>query len=253
MSRRSELDGSQLPLDLGPTRDASLPAPPCRVRVSRRTRRLMIEVTPFHGVEVIVPPRQSRRRIASFVASNQGWIAEVWAEVIRLFPGEVGARVPERLELPAFGESWEVRTELGHEHVAVRGRDGVLTLQAPDAVHACRALKHWTAQRARVEFMPRLAALANATGLRYQRVQVRGQRTLWGSCSTRGTISLNWKLAFLAPDLVRYLMLHELTHLRHFNHSRAFWNLVGVFEPRARALDDQLDEAWTQVPKWVEA
>jgi hypothetical protein len=247
MSRRSELDGAQLPLDLGPA------APPCRVRVSRRARRLLIEVTPSRGVEVIVPPRQSRRRVASFVARNQGWIAEVWAEVIKLFPGEVGARVPERLELPAFGEHWAVRAELGHEHVSVRGRDGVLLLQAPDPTLACRALQRWTAQRARVEFLPRLADLANATGLRYRRVQVRGQRTLWGSCSTRGTISLNWKLAFLEPDLVRYLMLHELTHLRHFNHSRAFWNLVGVFEPRARTLDDQLDEAWTRVPKWVEA
>jgi predicted metal-dependent hydrolase len=253
MSRRSDLDGSQLPLALGPGGPGSVPAPPCRVRVSRRARRLLIEVTPFHGVEVIVPPRQSRRRVASFVASNQGWIAEVWAEVIKLFPGEVGARVPERLELRAFDESWAVRAEVGHEHVAVRGRDGVITLQAPDATLACRALQRWTAQRARTEFLPRLADLAKATGLRYQRVQVRGQRTLWGSCSTRGTISLNWKLAFLEPDLVRYLMLHELTHLRHFNHSRAFWNLVGVFEPAARALDDRLDEAWTRVPKWVEA
>ena len=61
MSRRSELDGVQLPLAL----DASLPSPPCRVRVSRRARRLQIEVTPFHGVEVIVPPRQSRRRVTS--------------------------------------------------------------------------------------------------------------------------------------------------------------------------------------------
>jgi predicted metal-dependent hydrolase len=251
MSRRSELDGAQLPLDLGAT-GADAP-PPCRVRVSRRARRLLIEVTPSRGVEVIVPPRQSRRRVASFVARNQGWIAEVWAEVIRLFPGEVGAKLPERLELRAFAEDWGVRAELGHEHVSVRGRDGVLLLQAPDATLACRALQRWTAQRARTEFLPRLADLANATGLRYQRVQVRGQRTLWGSCSTRGTISLNWKLAFLEPELVRYLMLHELTHLRHFNHSRAFWNLVGVFEPRARALDDQLDEAWTRVPKWVEA
>lgn len=253
MSPVSEGLERQLAIELRAADGVLLPPPPCRVRVSRRARFLQIEVTPLHGVEVIVPPSQSRRRIASFVARNRGWIAEAWAEVSALFPGEVGSHVPEAIDLRALGEHWSVQAELGHEHLALRPVDGRLVIQAPDATSACRALQRWIAQRARGEFLPMLAELSVATGLRYRKVQVRGQRTLWGSCSTRGTISLNWKLAFLEPVLLRYLMLHELTHLRHFNHSRAFWDLVGVFEPAARALDDELDAAWTRVPKWVEA
>lgn len=225
---------------------------PCRVRLSPRARHLQIAVSPLHGVEVIVPRRHSARRVASFVARHRDWIAQSWAELIAAYPGEVGAHVPATLELHALGERWEVAVELGTDHAALRSAPGRLAVCAPDAEAACRTLRAWVTRRAHAWLPGQLAALAARSGFEYARVQVRGQRTLWGSYSTRGTISLNWKLLFVPPELVRYLMLHELSHTRHFQHSRAFWSLLAVFEPRARELDARLDDAWTFVPKWVE-
>jgi len=227
-------------------------AAPCRVRRSPRARHLQIAVSPLHGVEVIVPRRHSARRVASFVARHRDWIAQAWAELLAEYPGEVGARVPAAIELRALGERWEVDATLGAEHAALDAVAGRIRLCAPDPESACRTLCGWIARRAQVALPGKLARLAARTGFSYARVQVRGQRTLWGSCSNRGTISLNWKLLFVPPELVRYLMLHELTHTRHFRHSRAFWSLVAVFAPRARELDARLDDAWTFVPKWVE-
>ncbi len=248
MSRATDL---QLALDLRPADGGA--APPCRVRVSARAKQLQIEVNPFNGVEVIVPRRHSARRVASFVNRHRDWIARSWADVLAQYPGEVGARVPEAVELRALGENHMVVAEIGADTGWLRTRDGRMSLAAPDAAHACRLLQRFVAQRARQELPPRLAALSQLTGLGYARVQLRGQRTLWGSCSNRGTISLNWKLMFVPPALVNYLLLHELAHTRHFTHSRAFWSLCEVFEPRARELDAALDDAWSFVPKWVEA
>lgn len=248
MSRATEL---QLALDLRPADGGA--APPYRVRVSPRAKRLQIEVNPFHGVEVIVPRRHSARRVASFVHEHRDWIAQSWAEVLARYPGEVGPRVPTSVELRALGEQHAVSAEVGVDHAWLRAVDGRIAVAAPDAAHACRLLQRFVAQRARQELPPRVAALSRLTGLGYARVQVRGQRTLWGSCSNRGTISLNWKLLFAPPEVVRYLLLHELAHTRHFTHSRAFWSLCEVFEPRARELDATLDGAWSFVPKWVEA
>lgn len=248
MSRANEI---QLTLDLRPSGGGA--APPYRVRVSARAKQLQIEVNPFNGVEVIVPRRHSARRVASFVHRHRDWIARSWAEMLEQYPGEVGARVPDAIELRALGERIEVAAEIGADQGWLRAREGRIALMAPDAAHACRLLQRYVAQRARIEMAPRLAALSRLTGLGYARVQLRGQRTLWGSCSTRGTISLNWKLMFVPPELVRYLLLHELAHTRHFTHSRAFWGLCEVFEPRARELDAALDDAWAYVPKWVEA
>jgi len=78
---------------------------------------------------------------------------------------------------------------------------------------------------------------AEALGVVYGRIQVRDQRTRWGSCSTRGTLSFNWRLALAPHDVLDYVVVHELCHLREPNHSSRFWGLVesrrpGWREPR---------------------
>ena len=83
------------------------------------------------------------------------------------------------------------------------------------------------------------------------RVAIRCQRTRWGSCSTRGTVSLNCSLLFLREDVVRYLFVHELAHTRHMNHSPDFWRCVETLEPDYRRLDAELLAGWRTVPEWV--
>ncbi|MCH8302959.1 MAG: M48 family metallopeptidase, partial [Proteobacteria bacterium] len=79
----------------------------------------------------------------------------------------------------------------------------------------------------------------------------RAQRRCWGSRSCSGTISLNLCLLFLAPELLRYLLIHELCHGRHMNHSKRFWKRVACFEPEYRSRDRALTESWRQVPGWL--
>jgi predicted metal-dependent hydrolase len=80
---------------------------------------------------------------------------------------------------------------------------------------------------AATEFLvPRLDALAREHGLTYERVTVRNQRSRWGSCSRKGTISLNFRLIQVPPDVCDYILIHELMHLKQQNHSRRFWRLV---------------------------
>jgi predicted metal-dependent hydrolase len=98
---------------------------------------------------------------------------------------------------------------------------------------------------------PWLERLSLETDLRFQRLQIRRQRTRWGSCSRRGTISLNACLMFQPPEVVDYLLIHELAHTRHMNHSRRFWRLVESHQPRWRELDGVLTRGWREVPAWV--
>lgn len=97
-------------------------------------------------------------------------------------------------------------------------------------------------RRARKELTPRLLELAAQHGLAVAEVSIRGQRTRWGSCSRTGRISLNWRL-LLMPDWVRdYVLLHELMHLRRFDHSPAYWAHVEAACPRFREA-----RAWLRV------
>ena len=86
-----------------------------------------------------------------------------------------------------------------------------------------------------------LAALAIQHGFEFKRLSIRLQRTRWGSCSTRGTISINLALLFQRPEVLRYLMCHELAHTRHMNHSATYWRTrrrlrTCVAVTRSRAL-----------------
>lgn len=75
---------------------------------------------------------------------------------------------------------------------------------------------------------------AERLGVGYQRIRIGGQRTLWGSCSARGTLSFNWRLLLAPSDVVDYVVVHELCHLRVPDHSRSFWTLVERHRPHAR-------------------
>jgi predicted metal-dependent hydrolase len=75
---------------------------------------------------------------------------------------------------------------------------------------------------------------AERIGVSYRRIRIGGQRTLWGSCSPRGTLSFNWRLVLAPPEVLDYVVVHELCHLRVPNHSPRFWELVGRHRPRWR-------------------
>lgn len=95
-----------------------------------------------------------------------------------------------------------------------------------------RIVERWLRDRARRELPAMLLALAGKHGIAVTRVSVRDQRSRWGACSPRGTITLNWRL-LQVPEFVReYVLLHELMHRRELNHSRRFWKLVAACCPR---------------------
>jgi predicted metal-dependent hydrolase len=83
---------------------------------------------------------------------------------------------------------------------------------------------------------------AERIGVVYQRVRVGGQRTLWGSCSPRGTLSFNWRLVLAPLEVLDYVVVHELCHLRVPDHSRRFWDLVERHRPHWREQRDWLRE-----------
>jgi predicted metal-dependent hydrolase len=226
-----------------------------RVRVSGRARRLSIKVYPRGTVEVIVPRRTRARDVRAFVEEHREWIRATRASFAALHPPEP-FRLPQRIVLPAIGRTFAVRYEprSSETGVACRARgeeEIVLTGRTGDARLCVEALKRWLARVAKEAFAPRLRLLAATTGNSYKRLRVAGQKTCWGSHSGTGTLSLNYCLLFLEPALVRYLMIHELCHARHMNHSRRFWALVRRFEPDYRRLDRQLAESWRDIPAWV--
>jgi predicted metal-dependent hydrolase len=106
-----------------------------------------------------------------------------------------------------------------------------------------RAVSELEARRAARELVTMLAEEeADALGVEVSRIQIRDQRTRWGSCSAAGNLSFNWRLVLAPFDVLDYVVVHEVCHLREANHSRRFWRLVETRRPNWREQKAWLDQ-----------
>mgnify|MGYP001791464986 FL=1 len=228
------------------------------IRESLRAKTVRLNMTPQNGLVIVVPAGFNRKRLPDILREKKNWIenARRWADEQRLLkPPESTAR-PDSVILEAIDEVWTVfyrstdsaRT-LAREHSDFR----LLVSGDADQIRASTlALRRWTARKARRSLIPWLENLSGELELPFGDTVVRNQRTRWASCSPNKVISLNQKLLLLPDRLVRYVLVHELCHTVHLNHSKRFWSLVGKKEPAYRTLRRELGDGWKYVPRWME-
>lgn len=109
----------------------------------------------------------------------------------------------------------------------------------------------WLKKLAKVHLKERLDELSAECQLPYQQLSVRAQKTVWGSCTSRKKIQLNYKILFLPEDTARYILIHELCHTKHLNHSASFWKMVASLQPDFRAHIKWLKTADQTLPRWL--
>ena len=221
------------------------------MRESARARRLAVRVHRTGRVEVVVPLRTPPGAIQRFIEAHRGWIEDRRAAALRARPPEQPFP-PEAIETAASGERWRLHLAGGRGRPRLSTYDHLLIVTGEAADEVLRdTLREWLMDRAQAVLEPMLAQVAREHGFSYRKLTIRRQRTRWGSCSSKGTISLNVCLLFQPPEVVNYLLVHELSHTRHMNHSARFWACVESCCPEWRKLDKQLLQGWRRVPFWV--
>lgn len=162
---------------------------------------------------------------------------------------------PARITLKGLGAEYPVHLAGGRGRLRADLQGGVLMLRGTwgvaEPAAARKALLRWLMTHAATAIEARLHFLAERGGFRFRALQLRRQRTRWGSCSSRGVISLNVCAVFQPPEVLDYLLIHELAHTRHMNHSADFWETVENWCPRWQRLDRELSRGWQRVPSWV--
>jgi len=187
------------------------------IRRSDRARRVRVTVDPVGAVEVVLPRRARAREAAAAVEELRPWIERRLADA-----ASVRTRVERRGEtVPFLGATLRLVADPGRTR-AFR-REDVLYVPASNPEPA---IERWFRRAAKDEIEPRLAAAAEAIGVRYAQLRIGNQRTRWGSCSAAGTMSFNWRLLLAPEEVLDYVIWHEACHLRHLDHSPSFWALV---------------------------
>ena len=221
------------------------------VRFSRRAKRIAIHVLPHGGVEIVAPPTASAVEIQQFVELQSEWIRKARQRVLEQLDNQ-GPLLPELISLQLlnrrFQVVYDVAAKPGYSLHADR-----LEIVSPDITptDCWPVLKRWLRETARKQLPPMLRSMGDRVGVQPNKVQVRNQKTRWGSCSSSGTISLNAAILMLPPSHANYVMIHELCHLTHMNHSSRYWSLVASHVPDYKALDNAVDAFWGNGPAWL--
>jgi hypothetical protein len=202
-----------------------------RVRESSRARVARLVVGPRRPLELVVPRRVSETEIDRILNARRAWIREQ-AGRAREIASRPGGLWRPGLAALAGGHVPIDRTG-GHRAVAELRGGRLAVGGAGEAAGEAIARFYRREARARIESVAQREGAR--LGLGFERIAIRDQRTRWGSCSSAGTLSFNWRLVLAPPAVLEYVVAHELCHLREPNHSKRFWRLVDDAMPGWRA------------------
>lgn len=213
-----------------------------RIQVSARRRTLCLRLFPDGQMQVVVPRYARLTDIRRFIGLRSDWIERQRAALRTrplpaIDPCAHGARLPLLdTELVLHHQVFTAKRS-----VAVRYGD-TLVVPAATPDQARPLVEAWYRRAAHVHVHQRMAHYAPLVGCTPARITIRAQKTRWGSCSARASISINWRLMQAAPDIMDYVIVHELCHLLHANHAPRFWREVARVLPDYEARRRRLRE-----------
>jgi len=210
---------------------------PLEVHHNRKARRYLLRIRPDGTLRVTIPRYGSHAEAMRFVARQNAWIDKhrtlVLARKPQAQPIIHGSLIWYR------GEKIPLSVQSAEPKCILSFADQQLACLLPQEDCRPRIELHLRKLAAK-EFPLRVQLLAKQHGLEVKRVSVRDQKSRWGSCSARKTVSLNWRLIMAPPFVLDYVIVHELMHLREMNHSARFWQLVAAAFPQHREAQQWL-------------
>ncbi len=189
-------------------------------RSRRRSVGLRID---SRGLTVTIPLAMPENRVTPILEAKTSWILSKLEELqsrasppLSCMDGEI---------VPFLGNNYTLRiSRSGRTRISIL--DDRIEILLPEGGDARSALEAWYRKRALEFFSERLSHFSSILGEHPSRLFLSSAKTRWGSCNSKREIRLNWRLVLMAPDLVDYVVVHELAHLIEMNHSPAFWDHV---------------------------
>lgn len=205
---------------------------PYVLRKSARARYLRADIGLRTGLRVTLPDGLNEARVEAFLRSRRRWLIRALGRLERL-----AAIIPDRTlghgtTVPYLGQSLTLNLSIGEPARVGRLGDSLIVhvpRRTRSTVHA--ALESWYRGEAERVLGAHARELGHRHGLLYKKIVIRDQKRRWGSCSSTGTLSFNWRLMLAPAAVARYLVAHELSHRAHPDHSRRFWARVAELCP----------------------
>ncbi|WP_407934019.1 M48 family metallopeptidase [Halocatena halophila] len=194
----------------------------------------------IHGVTVVIPEAEDVQP-TKLLEENAAWVIEKQRNYDSYREQAPDRNFEAGNYFPYLGTDRELVIESCRRH-EITENSIRLRQCAVEQSSVKQVLENFYRSHARNHLTDRVDQYANRMDVGYKTLELRNQRTRWGSCSTNGTISLNWRLIMAPPEIVDYLVVHELAHLTEQHHKREFWQLVGEYVTDYKAKAEWLEK-----------
>jgi predicted metal-dependent hydrolase len=197
------------------------------IRTKRKSIALIIEQD--GRLVVRAPMRVSDADIKHLVKQKEGWIREKQKQVKDKSTQSTPKVYMDGEEFLYLGKSYKLQIIADLNPALVLSRKFYLSLRT--LPNAESVFTKWYREQARSVISERVKLYAARHGFKYRKIRITSARTRWGSCSSMGNLNFTWRLVMAPPEVIDYVVVHELAHLQVNNHSKEFWNQVGCIMP----------------------
>ena len=213
---------------------------PYTIRQSDTAQRKRIIVTP-NSVEVVTPKNTSAQDVAAFIQKKRRWVydkQEEMQERLAHFAHDTYMHLQSGAKIPFRGRNMRLQiVREKAEKIEIRYQNGfniTVPKHIPEAlVEASIGLEltFWLKDRLKEDARQMTKQYCQVLGIKYKGIKIGAPARLWGSCTLKGVITLNWHLIAAPRAVLEYVVLHELCHVQHRNHSKEFWALLASHMP----------------------
>jgi len=202
---------------------------PFKIRLNIRAKYLRMKFHSDGTLLITLPSVKLQNKVAEFIGSHSGWILEKYLKFIqrKTFFTLFGKEIVIDRQYELFSSS--------HKINYANGRLRIISPQGSD-ISTYDIYSAWLKHFAKKHLVARTIELSKKFGFHPNRITVRGQSSRWGSCSRKGNISLNYNLLKFDKEMIDYVIIHELCHLKHLNHSIEFWKEVESILPLYKTI-----------------
>ena len=212
------------------------------IRSKRRTVALIVEHD--GSITVRAPMRLPEKAIWEFVEEHRQWVEKKKAELLAVIPTQSKKYQPGETFL-YLGREYSLEVVAGQNKKLIL--DDCFKIAESALKNAELVFQNWYRHQAKQWIVERAKHLAANHQLHYEQIRITSARTRWGSCSARNTLNFSWRLMLTAPEVVDYVIIHELAHTIHHNHSKRFWGLMEKMMPDYQKFRKRLKEYGTQI------
>jgi predicted metal-dependent hydrolase len=218
----------------------------CTIKRSKKRRRtLSMQLHSREGIIVQVPWRATKSEVQNFIDDNHKWLLKQAQQLksvpsLRFNSGEKLSYLGESCYLTIIESNSRSRCEYQDNEFKVTIKPELTEKQRQEKIY--ELIKKWFYQKAHAFLSFRLAFWQEKLKLDYNQLKITNPRQRWGCCDTNNNIRINWRIMLTPLDLIDYLLVHELCHVPHKNHSRTYWQLVASVLPDYRERRQRLRE-----------